>query len=301
MKNKKNELVGIRWDEATDKFAQLYDNLDSAFGNTYSNTGERLAELADLRKGDIVIELGCGTGTTTQQIWNHVQPNGNVVGLDISKALIKVAKAKFNDNERIQFIQESGYNVETACSRLGLSNKVNAAISSWAYYYLYEDRKELHESIYNVLKTGGKWVFNITSSLSIIEHCGIQYNTFSVIFIDALNKLLKSRGFQPTEDLKFKEREQFLSAAWDLEALKQIGFKDVQAEAWPLPITPSQTYQFFIEGFCKHGARPTFASALLQFEQNEQIELLKKALDNCAQELDRTGEKPHILNVIATK
>ncbi|XXX79832.1 class I SAM-dependent methyltransferase [Sorangium sp. So ce134] len=54
--------------------------------------GERLIELARVRRGERVLDLGCGTGGLTQQLAELVGPGGRVVGIDPDEARIALAR-----------------------------------------------------------------------------------------------------------------------------------------------------------------------------------------------------------------
>lgn len=54
----------------------------------------RLTELAGLREGERVLDVGCGTGTLAIAAKQHVGKSGVVVGIDASPAMIERAKRK---------------------------------------------------------------------------------------------------------------------------------------------------------------------------------------------------------------
>jgi SAM-dependent methyltransferase len=54
---------------------------------------DALMAFADLKPGLDVLDIGCGAGTTTEEIARRVAP-GQVVGLDISHPLIEAARAR---------------------------------------------------------------------------------------------------------------------------------------------------------------------------------------------------------------
>jgi SAM-dependent methyltransferase len=56
--------------------------------------GQRLLDLADLRPGVNVLDIGCGTGATSAAAWERVAPGGSVVGLDISPVMLAEARAR---------------------------------------------------------------------------------------------------------------------------------------------------------------------------------------------------------------
>src|SRR5665213_2829141 len=58
-------------------------------------TGKLLAH-AELRPGERVIDIGCGTGNVTVEAIRLVSPKGRVLGVDISEPMLERAKARLS-------------------------------------------------------------------------------------------------------------------------------------------------------------------------------------------------------------
>src|SRR3954454_12169264 len=56
--------------------------------------GDRMLEAANLKAGEQVIDIGCGTGYTTIAARHARPPAGTVTGLDISRPMIARARAR---------------------------------------------------------------------------------------------------------------------------------------------------------------------------------------------------------------
>jgi ubiquinone/menaquinone biosynthesis C-methylase UbiE len=52
-----------------------------------------------LKSGQVVLDLGCGTGADVIDIAQRVAPGGRVVGMDVSEALIAEARRRWRDSE----------------------------------------------------------------------------------------------------------------------------------------------------------------------------------------------------------
>lgn len=70
--------------------ARRYDLLMRPFAGVRRRAIEQLA----LTPGMRVLELGCGTGTSFTALLAAVGPEGSVVGVDLSRAMLKVAREK---------------------------------------------------------------------------------------------------------------------------------------------------------------------------------------------------------------
>lgn len=60
----------------------------------------------ELRKGDIVADLGCGTGEDVQALALHVGPTGRAIGVDLSSTMIATARERSGDrNLNVSFME----------------------------------------------------------------------------------------------------------------------------------------------------------------------------------------------------
>lgn len=66
--------------------AEVYDTVIPYFGRL----GARLVELADLRPGERVLDVGCGRGATLLPAAQRVGPTGSVLGVDLSDDMVRV-------------------------------------------------------------------------------------------------------------------------------------------------------------------------------------------------------------------
>ena len=75
-------------------FITRYNYFECGFG-PYRKFAKYLANLMDLRPGESVIDIGCGSGDSTRVIWEKQSKLKEVVGIDKSGMSIEVAKTKF--------------------------------------------------------------------------------------------------------------------------------------------------------------------------------------------------------------
>ncbi len=69
------------WNEVAPRYHKRWASIDS--GPFQSTT--KLVKLAKIKKGDIVLDLACGTGAVTNKISSKVGKEGMVIGIDTSK------------------------------------------------------------------------------------------------------------------------------------------------------------------------------------------------------------------------
>jgi ubiquinone/menaquinone biosynthesis C-methylase UbiE len=87
-----------------DQSAELYDQFEDRFGFFEWLTKE-LAASCGVVSGMKVIDIGCGTGTSSEVLGTLVGPNGKVLGLDFSEEMLNLAREKVGvgKNNNIDF------------------------------------------------------------------------------------------------------------------------------------------------------------------------------------------------------
>ena len=156
------------------------------------------ADLAHLQLGEVVLDVGCGTGDLTLAVEKQVGPNGKVVGIDAAPEMITYARQKAT---RVGSVVD--FRVEPVEALSFADDTFDVVISSLAFHHFPAPLKEqaLME-IHRVLKPGGR-----------------------VLIVDALRS---SHHFFPHPALQV--------GAEDLPLLLQdVGFLDVQWQHGPLP------------------------------------------------------------------
>jgi len=154
----------------------------------FRNIDEEVS-LAGIKSGDYILDFGCGLGFNTVPAAQKVKKHGKVFALDISPQAIEVVKDKARKNEL--------ENIETILS--DCNTKLEDKSIDIVYLHntlpLIEDKKEVLNEIYRVLKTNGKLSF---LSRFISRHAGNNSMNDKQLkeYLEAENKfeLIKSRG-----------------------------------------------------------------------------------------------------------
>ncbi|MFN2590075.1 MAG: methyltransferase domain-containing protein [Actinomycetota bacterium] len=76
---------------AAPSMAQVYE--DMVVPGIFGQWSEDLVERAEVRLGDHVLDVACGTGAITRLLPARVGPTGRVVGLDVSPPMLAVARS----------------------------------------------------------------------------------------------------------------------------------------------------------------------------------------------------------------
>jgi ubiquinone/menaquinone biosynthesis C-methylase UbiE len=115
---------------------------------------QRTVDLAGLRHGETVLEVGCGTGAVARAARARVGPGGKVLGIDPSGDMIAVARRKAA-RERLQI----DFRVAGIEALPFPDASVDVALSSLMMHHLPADLKRTGlAEVRRVLKSGGRLV-----------------------------------------------------------------------------------------------------------------------------------------------
>ncbi len=124
----------------------------------YQNLTDRLIELAEIREGERIVDLACGTGLVTRRIMANLREAGEtvIIGIDHSAAALKQAVADLRDarDAAVVFVHSRVENISDA-----VKEKVDTVFFCNAIHYV-PDKGALVDRIAASLKPGGKFVFN---------------------------------------------------------------------------------------------------------------------------------------------
>ncbi len=98
-----------RWQHIGGNAAEIYErHLVPAMFAPWAPT---LVDLADVRPGERVVDVACGTGVVTRLVAARAGATGRVIGLDISGAMLAVARALPNRGMPIEWLEASALEI----------------------------------------------------------------------------------------------------------------------------------------------------------------------------------------------
>jgi len=282
--------------EVSLEYIENYENLERKY-RVYSISAKRLVELANIQETDVVIDLGCGTGISSQEVYQRIGNKGKLIGIDISPKMLEFAKKKFQGKDNVRFIIGDGYHLSDL-----VDEKVDVVLSNFTFYYFLSDLNSLFRQVYKMLRPEGKYVFNITSYFTPLKFKGKEYNRFGYILWDETDKVLKERGYKGRGDYIID-----LSLLDNCEKVKEIlkgsGFSSVEYRLSELPITPPQTLDFTYEGFFKYGSGTSFSSTLRSVPFEKRIGIIEEIIKRTKNKFKDKNieETPKIFDILAVK
>ena len=156
--------------------------------------------IANLKAGESVMDLGCGTGFDCRLAAKRVGPSGKVVGVDMTKEMLDKA-AELTKPDKYPQISYRRSTIEDVGSIEEYARQFDAVLSNCVFNLSPEKQKVLN-GVYTVLKPGGRLIFSDPVALRPIpasvkndmaSYTQCMANASSV---DSLSQMLSAAGFE---------------------------------------------------------------------------------------------------------
>jgi ubiquinone/menaquinone biosynthesis C-methylase UbiE len=89
--------------QVLDFYERTADSYDSWAGGVHTRAGIRLAELAQVLPSERAVDIGCGTGVSTNLLAGRPSAGGCSIGVDASPPMLEVAMHKHSESGAAQF------------------------------------------------------------------------------------------------------------------------------------------------------------------------------------------------------
>lgn len=180
-------------------WAPFYDVLSwfMSFGRLTGIRRETLG-VAELKPGESLLDVGCGTGSLTLRAAKEVAPRGRAAGIDASPQMVATARRKARRAPGIEFrvapIEQLPF--EAA--------EFDVVLSSLMFHHLPDDVKKLGlDEVRRVLKPGGRLiVVDLGKAKGLLGHVG--GHQLPVDYAERLQSLATAAGFNPVELVRTK-------------------------------------------------------------------------------------------------
>lgn len=127
----------MKWD------AEKYDAVEAP----QVDAGRELLVMANVKAGDSVLDIGCGTGRLTLEL-ARLAYRGKVVGLDPSFEMLRKAREATSSHENIFLLQ-------IPAQRLGFKNEFDVVYSNSAFQWI-KEQEDVIAHTYRALKKQGR-------------------------------------------------------------------------------------------------------------------------------------------------
>lgn len=161
-----------------------------------------LIDDAELKPGEQVLDVACGTGVVARLASHRVGPEGAVVGVDVNPGMLAVARTVHPTNPTIEWHQASA-------ERMPLPDERFDAVLCQMGLQFMEDPLGALGEMRRVLKEGGRLILNVPGPAPSMfkvfarsmgrhiapEAAGFALGVFSLHDIDGIHGLMAEAGF----------------------------------------------------------------------------------------------------------
>ena len=163
-----------------------------------------LVEWSKVQPGEVVLDVGCGTGAATRYAAERADFLGRVVGLDVNAGMIEVAKS-VSAAQRIEWFESSAYELPFN------EHEFDAVLCAQTLQFL-DNRPRALSEMYRTLKPGGRLALSVWCARAlnpyfaalvgaISEHIGVPVAAglnaaFGLADVDTVCSLLIDAGFK---------------------------------------------------------------------------------------------------------
>jgi ubiquinone/menaquinone biosynthesis C-methylase UbiE len=154
-----------------DLFSLLYDR---TFQNKYRPYWQAAVKALDLKPGQVVLDVGCGTGLNFEAIVNEIGPEGTLIGIDFSDKMLARARGRIKQHgwENVYVLQRDVRELTVKDFELiiGAGVPIDRILTTLGFS-VFPDWQAVFNAAFNLLDSGGRYsimdLYNTSKNLRI--------------------------------------------------------------------------------------------------------------------------------------
>jgi len=251
------------WNEVAPRYHKRWASVSK--GPFQSTT--KLIESVNIKKGNTVLDVACGTGVVTKKIRNKVGNSGYVIGADTSITAIKIAK-KWNERKsNLDFV-----NVDA--EKFSFSKKFDVVTCQYALFFFPNAQKAL-KNMRNSLKESGK--------IGISVHGRKEKVPFFSSILDSVTQYIPDYLPPGAPDL-----DRFGTKSALKKEISKAGFSKISVKEYVFSFSPGK-FEDYWRNYIKYIAKP-LKEKLDALEYSKRKELKQLVKEKTIQYTKKNGE-----------
>lgn len=167
------------------KYYDITEKTYALFGFREEKYRRISIEKLDLKDGDLVVDLGCGTGKNFLQIQEKIGPTGKIIGVDFTHAMLQEAQRKI-----AKFGWDNVSLVEADMSEYVFPADVDAVLSTFALSFS-EKYDSVIKQVHLHLRENGRFIIADTQWNEALPKWFIKLFVLSASLFGVSEKTLK--------------------------------------------------------------------------------------------------------------
>lgn len=195
---------------SSDQNARRYAEFARTY-STYRQTSRDLVGLARPAADATVVDLACGTGSTTEAVLSVLGPAGRVIAVDASAAMLTAARS-FVQDERVRWLRSPAEHLD-----VGAAGGVDTVVCNSAIWQTDVPLTAL--AVRRALRAGGRFVFNVGAAM-LADHAGPAEPD---PLVDAMTEIAaRDHDWRPVSG---DADRRGLTETWLRQVLREAGFR----------------------------------------------------------------------------
>lgn len=149
----------------------------------FEEWSDKISNAAQIKPGNTVLDVACGTGVLTRYIDEIIKPSGKVIGLDMNEAMLTVAKER---NPEIEWKKGNAESLEFK------DESFDVVVCQFGLMFFFEPAKALKEML-RVLKVNGYLVVSVWDKLEKTPGYASLLSIVQEVLGDEISEKLRTR------------------------------------------------------------------------------------------------------------